>query len=174
MEFEGRISRVLPVRSGTSQKGEWKVLPFVFEYFEKDDQRWPDRVLLETMDTNIMAQIGAYLKKGSDGKAVVENGECVLMYELKCRVGFSHSVREYDKQDGTKVTINNIRCYKFEIAGQQGQQPQRPAGYAAGTTAAPTIPPQAQPMAAPTMEQQAPFPPFPPQPAGGQVDDLPF
>jgi hypothetical protein len=107
-------------------------------------------------------------------EAVVENGECVLMYELKCRVGFSHSVREYDKQDGTKVTINNIRCYKFEIAGQQGQQPQRPAGYAAGTTAAPTIPPQAQPMAAPTMEQQAPFPPFPPQPAGGQVDDLPF
>ena len=172
MEFEGRISRVLPVRSGTSQKGDWKVLPFVFEYFETEDQRWPDRVLLETMDTNIMAQIGAYLKKGADGKAVVENGECVLMYELKCRVGFSHGVREYDKQDGTKVTINNVRCYKFEIAGQQGQ---RPAGNAAGTTAAPTIPPQAQPTAAPVMAAQAPFPPFPPQPsAGGEVDELPF
>ena len=74
MEFEGRISRVLPVRSGSSQRGEWKVLPFVFEYFETGDQRWPDRVLLETMDTNIMAQIGAYLKKGTDGKAVIENG----------------------------------------------------------------------------------------------------
>ena len=80
MEFEGRISRVLPIRSGTSQKGEWKVLPFVFEYFENADQRWPDRVLLETMDSNIMAQIGAYLKKGADNKAVVENGECVLLY----------------------------------------------------------------------------------------------
>jgi len=171
MEFEGRISRVLPVRSGTSQRGEWKVLPFVFEYFEKDDQRWPDRVLLETMDTNIMAQIGAYLKKGADGKAVVENGECVLLYELKCRVGFSHGVREYDKQDGTKVTINNIRCYKFEIAGQHT----RPAGNAAGTTAASMIPPQPQPTAAPVMAAQAPFPPFPPQPAeGGQADDLPF
>ena len=157
MEFEGRISRVLPVRSGTSQKGEWKVLPFVFEYFETVDQRWPDRVLLETMDTNIMAQIGAYLKKGADGKAVMENGECVLQYELKCRVGFSHSVRSFDKQDGTKMTINDIRCYKFEIAGQQGQQ-----------TAAHQAPPQAQPTA-------APFPPFPPQPAeGGQADDLPF
>ena len=74
MEFEGRIARVLPTRSGTSQRGVWKVLPFVFEYFETGDQRWPDRVLLETMDTNIMAQIGANLKKGNDGKAVDENG----------------------------------------------------------------------------------------------------
>lgn len=164
MEFEGRISRVLPVRTGTSQKGEWKVLPFVFEYFETEDQRWPDRVLLETMDTTIMAQIGVYLKKGADGKVVVENGECVLQYELKCLVGFSHGVREYDKQDGAKATINNIRCYKFEIAGQQGQQP-----------AAHQAPPQAQPTAAPQIPQTAPFPPFPPQSTvGGETDDLPF
>jgi hypothetical protein len=159
MEFEGRISRVLPVRSGTSQRGEWKALPFVFEYFETGDQRWPDRVKLETMDTNIMAQIGAYLKKGADGKAVVEHGDCVLLHELKCRVGFSHGVREYDKQDGTKETINNIRLYKFEIAGQHGLQP-----------ASHQAPPQVQPAAA-----QAPFPPFTPQQSeGGQVDDLPF
>lgn len=160
MEFEGRISRVLPVRTGVSQKGEWKVLPFVFEFFETEDQRWPDRVLLETMDTNIMAQIGAFLKNGADGKAVVENGEYVLMYELKCRIGFSHGVREFDKQDGTKATINNIRCYKFEIAGQQGhqqhgQQTQKPP--------IPAVPP--------TVET-----PFPPQQTtgGAQYDDLPF
>lgn len=168
MEFDGRISRVLPIRSGTSQKGEWKVLPFVFEYFENADQRWPDRVLLETMDSNIMAQIGAYLKKGADGKAVVENGECVLLYELKCRVGFSHGVREYDRQDGTKATVNNVRCYKFEIAGQQGQQGGRAAVVQQHTEQAP---PQAQP-------PSAPFPSFPPpypQPTGGQADDdLPF
>ena len=165
MEFEGRISRVLPIRSGTSQKGEWKVLPFVFEYFETSDQRWPDRVLLETMDSNIMAQIGAYLKKGADNKAVVENGECVLLYELKCRVGFSHSVRDYDRQDGTKGTSNNIRCYKFEIAKQQGPQPE-----------AHQTPPPAQP-AAPTIPPSAPFPSFPPpypQPATQENDDLPF
>lgn len=161
MEFEGRISRVLPVRSGTSQRGEWKALPFVFEYFETGDQRWPDRVLLETMDTNIMAQIGAYLKKGTDGKAIVENGEFVLQFELKCCVGFSHNVRDFDRHDKTKGTSNNIRCYKFEIIGQQGQQP-----------AANQAPPQAQPTAAPVMAAQAPFPP---QPAdGGQYNDLPF
>ena len=160
MEFEGRISRVLPVRSGTSQRGEWKALPFVFEYFETGDQRWPDRVLLETFDTNIMAQIGAYLKKGADGKAVVENGECVLQYELKCRIGFSHSVRSFDRQDGTKATVNDIRCYKFEIAGQQGQQP------AAHQAPAQQTPIPAAPAAA--------APPFPPQSTTGDPDDLPF
>ena len=109
MEFEGRIIRVLPVRSGTSQRGEWKDLPFVFEYFESGEQRWSDKVLLETFDTNIMAQIGAYLKKGADGKVVVENGECVLLGELKCKCGFSHNVRTFKRQDGTMATVNDLR-----------------------------------------------------------------
>jgi len=163
MEFEGRISRVLPARSGISQRGEWKALPFVFEYFESGDQRWPDRVLLETFDTNIMAQIGAYLKKGTDGKAVVENDECVLLYELKCRIGFSHSVRSFDRQDGTKATVNDVRCYKFEIIGQQGQQPSAQAA-----------PPQGQLAAAPAMPTPAPFPPQVDANGNQTYDDLPF
>ena len=109
---------MLPVRSGTSQRGEWKALPFVFEYFESQDQRWSDKVLLETFDTNIMSQIGAYLKKGADGKAVIENDECVMLGELKCKCGFSHSVRTFDRQDGTKATVNDLRLYKFEVMAQ--------------------------------------------------------
>lgn len=156
MEFEGRIQRVLPVRSGTSQRGEWKTLPFVFEYFENGEQRWSDKVLLETFDTNIMAQIGKYLKKGHDGKAIVENGECVLLCELKCRCGFSHSVRTFDRQDGTKATINDIRLYKFEIiAAQQTQQ-------SAQQQAATPFPPQVDAQGNPITNQ------------GGNYDDLPF
>ena len=163
MEFEGRIQRVLPVRSGTSQRGEWKALPFVFEYFESQEQRWSDKVLLETFDTNIMAQIGAYLKKGQDGKAVVENGECVLMGELRCKVGFSHNVRSFDRQDGTRATINDVRLYKFEVMAQgaavvqqqtqQAQQAQQPA-----------YQPQAQ----------APFPPQVDANGNPTYDALPF
>jgi len=149
MEFEGRIQRVLPVRSGTSQRGEWKALPFVFEYFESQDQRWSDKVLLETFDTNVMAQIGKYLKKGVDGKAVVENGECVLLGELKCKCGFSHSVRTFDRQDGTKVTINEVRMYKFEVLVQGAAVPQQ-------QTQQPAFQPQPQPQ------------------GGGDDDDLPF
>ena len=156
MEFEGRIQRVLPARSGTSQRGEWKTLPFVFEYFENGEQRWSDKVLLETFDTNIMAQIGKYLKKGTDGKAVVENGECVLLCELKCRCGFSHSVRTFDKQVGTKATINDIRMYKFEIKGVQTQQQQ-----AQQQQAAAPFPPQVDAQGNPINQ-------------GGNYDDLPF
>ena len=141
---------MLPVRSGTSQKGEWKTLPFVFEYFESGEQRWSDKVLLETFDTNIMAQIGKYLKKGPDGKAVIENGECVLLCELKCRCGFSHSVRNFDRQDGSKATINDVKLYKFELVG--AQQTQQPAQQQAAAT----------------------FPPPYPQPAAQENDDLPF
>lgn len=157
MEFEGRIQRVLPVRSGTGQNGnEWKRLPFVFEYFESGEQRWSDKVLLETFDTNIMAQIGKYLKKGPDGKAVVENGECVLLCELKCRCGFSHSVRTFDRQDGTKATINDLRLYKFElITAQQTQQ-------AVQQQAAAPFPPQVDSQGNPITNQ------------GGNYDDLPF
>ena len=157
MEFEGRIQRVLPVRSGTGQNGnEWKRLPFVFEYFENGEQRWSDKVLLETFDTNIMAQIGKCLRKGPDGKAVVENGECVLLCELKCRCGFSHSVRTFDKQDGTKATINDVRLYKFEIvAAQQTQQ-------SAQQQAAAQFPPQVDVHGNPITNQ------------GGNYDDLPF
>lgn len=152
MEFEGRIQRVLPVRSGTSQRGEWKALPFVFEYFESQDQRWSDKVLLETFDTNIMTQIGVFLKKGPDGKAVIENDECVLVAELKCKCGFSHSVRTFEKQDGTKATINDLRLYKFEILSNVAQ----------GTAAQPVHQSQAQmPFGA---QQQG----------GGDPDDLPF
>jgi len=152
MEFEGRIQRVLPVRSGTSQRGEWKALPFVFEYFENGEQRWSDKVLLETFDTNIMAQIGRYLKKGQDGKAVVENGECVLLAELKCKCGFSHSVRSFDRNDGTRATVNEIRLYKFEVLAGATEQPQQQ--------------PQAPQPFAP--QPQVPFP------TDGAPDDLPF
>ena len=149
MEFEGRIQRVLPVSSGTSQRGEWKKLPFVFEYFENGEQRWSDKVLLETFDTNVMAQIGKYLKKGADGKAVVENGECVLLGELKCKCGFSHSVRTFDRQDGTKATINEVRMYKFEVLAQGAAVAQQKT-------------------------QQTAFQPQPQPQVGGNDDDLPF
>ena len=163
MEFEGRISKVLPVRSGTSQRGAWMVLPFVFEYYETPDQRWSDKVLLETMDTNIMAQIGAFLKKGPDGKAVVENDECVLLAELNCRIGFSHNVRQYDRQDGSRATINNVSIYKFEVLGgvatgsQQTGHQATEAGQQA--TTAGQQPAAAQPAAGPAKVED---------------DDLPF
>ena len=154
MEFEGRIAKVLPVRSGTSSKGEWKALPFVFEYFESDDQRWSDKVLLETMEPSIMGKIGAYVERGADNKGIVENGCMKLKSEIKCRCGFSHSVREWTDKEGKTSHFNQVRLYKFEILTQDAVQPQ---------TQQPAYQPQAQmPFGAP--QQQG----------GGETDDLPF
>ena len=121
MEFQGRIAKLLPMRSGTSQRtgNEWKSLPFVFEYFEHDTDRWADSVVLETFDTKVIEK----LKEGM---------------EVIC--GFGHKAKDVTKQDGTKTTINELRLYKIESirkqnatqapapAPQPAQEPQNQAG----------------------------------------------
>lgn len=148
MEFEGRIIRVFQTRTGTSQRGEWKALPFVFAYYESGEQRFEDRVMLETFDTNAMKQIAPYCVTDGDGKAIIENGSVKLKaLDIKCRCGFSHNVKDVQKKDGSgTVTINEMRCYKLEIAAAAQQQ-------------APTYNPQ----------PQVPF-----SPQTEENDDLPF
>ena len=102
MEFQGRIAKVLPVRSGVSQRtgNEWKSLPFIFEYFEHDSDRYADSVMLETFDENVINN----LKEG-----------------MEVRCGFGHKTREYTK-DGKTMIINDIRLYKIECV-RNVQQP---------------------------------------------------
>lgn len=160
MEFEGRITRVLPAREGTSQRGNsWKALPFIFAYFENDDQRWEDRVLLETFDTNVMAQIGQFCEKDANGKVVIENGSVKLKtIDIKCRCGFSHNVKDVTRRDGSgTATINEMRCYKLEIKNDVVHGHFGPAN-----PKIQTVYPAAQPA-------QEPFPPQQPE-----SDDLPF
>ena len=102
MEFKGRVSKILPVRSGTSARtgNEWVALPFVFEYFENPSDRYADSVLLETFDAKVIENI----KEG-----------------MEVRCGFGHKVRTYQK-DGRDITINELRLYKIECvkAAPQG------------------------------------------------------
>ena len=104
MEFQGRIAKVFPVRSGVSQRtgNEWKSLPFIFEYFEHDSDRYADSVLLETFDTKVIDN----LKEG-----------------MEVRCGFGHKTREFTKQDGTTAVINDIRLYKIESVRKAQNQP---------------------------------------------------
>ena len=88
MEFQGRIKKVLPLRSGTSQRGEWKALPFIFEFFEHETDRYADSAVLETFDTNVIDN----LKEGM---------------EVVC--GFGHRTREYEGK-----IYNELRLYKIE------------------------------------------------------------
>lgn len=103
MEFQGRIAKVLPVRSGVSQRtgNEWKALPFIFEYFENPTDRFTDSVMLETFDTKVIEN----LKEG-----------------MEVRCGFGHRTREYEGK-----TYNELRLYKIESVRKK----QHPAGQAA-------------------------------------------
>ena len=100
MEFTGRVKKILPARSGVSQRtgNEWKALPFIFEYFENLTDRFADTVLLETFDTNVIDN----LKEG-----------------MEVRCGFGHRTRDYDGK-----TYNELRLYKIESVRGAQQAPQ--------------------------------------------------
>ena len=113
MEFQGRVKKILPLRSGVSQRtgNEWKSLPFVFEYFEHETDRYADSVVLETFDTNVIDN----LKEGM---------------EVIC--GFGHKAKPIAKQDGTQTIINEIRLYKIESVKGAKRAPQGANASAAG------------------------------------------
>ena len=125
MEFKGRIMKVLPVTSGTSQNGnEWKKQEFVFEYFEQQTDRYSDKVCLSIMNDRI-AEYDLH-----------ENDEVLI--------GFGHSIREYQGR-----YFNELRLYKFQKLTQAQPEPKTAQGQAQGTQAAPnTAQAQAQQQAA--------------------------
>ena len=116
MEFTGQVKKILPLRSGVSQRtgNEWKSLPFIFEYFEHDTDRYADSVLLETFDTKVIEN----LKEGM---------------EIRC--GFSHKTREYDGK-----TYNELRLYKIECIKAAQQAPQGANASAVGNQPTPPFP----------------------------------
>ena len=121
MEFKGRINRVLPIQSGTTEKGPWQRQEFVFEYYENQNDRWSDKVLLSVMNDRI---------KEYD----LHEGDEVL-------IGFGHNIREWQGR-----IFNEVRIYKFEkvkgVAVQQQtglEQGNQPSGQAQQQTAQQTI-----------------------------------
>ena len=113
MKFQGRVKKLLPVRSGTSQRTgrDWRALPFIFEYFEHETDRFADSVMLETLDDAVINN----LKEGM---------------EVICN--FGHNVSEFTPSTGERAGqvqyINNMRLYSIESVqhanaaqGQTGQ-----------------------------------------------------
>ena len=58
MIIEGRVTQILEPRTGKRNDGtEWKILPFIVEYFEHETDMTPQSVILETFDTNVIDNI---------------------------------------------------------------------------------------------------------------------
>ena len=110
---------------------------FVVEFKEHDTDPWHDKVYLETFDTNVMDKLveGAIVK-----------------------VGFRHSVREYNGRSYNEVRMNN---FELQGAPMESRQPAQQAAQDANASAAGNQP-------------NAPF--SQPQNPSNQADDddLPF
>ena len=166
MEFEGRITRVLPAKSGTRNDGtRWVDLSFVFAYYENGEQRFEDSVLVSTFDTNIINSITPYLAKQRDAEGkekVVYENDCakMLVPHIPCRCGFSLRAKTVKKKDGSGfIVIQESRCYKLDVsngAAMVSQHSEQPQVYQ----------PQ-QPVFPPRVDQYG-------NPVNEQSDDLPF
>lgn len=116
--------KVLPKQEGVSERtgNAWAHQSFVFEYFEDPNQRYSDKVVLQTFDTNVMAQLE-------------ENAQV--------RIGFGHGIRDYIR-DGKTSYFNEPRMYKFERldAAEAVSQPAPQTEQPAAAPFPPAQPPQ--------------------------------
>lgn len=162
MKFNGVIQKVLPKRSGVSERtgNEWATQGFIFEYKENATDRLPDRVILETFDTNVMAEFEKLMVLGADGKPLVENATISLKRPLYVGIGFYHKTKVYTNKQGQHGIMNDISIYDFEWLKQPQTPPEN--AQAAQMPVMPTTPPGQQ--NAPTGDKNQ---------EGGD-DDLPF
>lgn len=104
MKLKGRIYKVLPIQSGTSQNGNsWQKQEFVFEFFEEENQRFADRVPLNVMNDRIK--------------------EYDLHEGDEVEIGFGHNVREYNGRYYADFSIYYFKKLKGVGSEEQPKQP---------------------------------------------------
>jgi len=95
MKIEGIVKTVLPVRAGTTQKGEWASMDFVLE----TQERYPQVVVINIFGKD---KIDAYALKSGD----------------MVSVDFEFRAREYNGR-----WYNEIRAWAVNHLGQETAQP---------------------------------------------------
>lgn len=172
MEIQGKIIAALPEKTGSSDRGEWKVQEFVLETFES----FPKKMVFSVFGAERLARFN------------IQVGQTV-------NVSFDIDAREYNNR-----WFNSIRAFDVrQITTPSVEAPFPPAGgdfmdpFGAAPTNNPTPSaaapqPAAQPMAQAAVQSTtqataqptaasttAPFPSQQESAAGGQSeDDLPF
>lgn len=153
MELQGKIIEALPVKTGTSSRGEWKVQEFVLETI---DDRFTRRMVFSVFGEERLQRFN------------IQVGQQV-------NVSFDIDAHEYQGR-----WFNSIRAFDVRPV-LVDPQVMPPTGSAPG--AAPfdqPVPPFAQPVAqtpqqaTPTSQPQQPQPMADPFAGGEDSDDLPF
>lgn len=120
MEFKGRISRLFEARRGVSVRtGQpWKALPFVFEFFEQEEDRYSSFVKLETFNTDIMAKIAKFVAKDADGKAIIKEGCMELTKNVEVKCNFRLNISLYNGRVYNEVVLRDM-----EVLTEENEQP---------------------------------------------------
>lgn len=95
MELKGKVTKVLPITTGTKQDGgTWRRMDFIFEYKENENDRWADHILLNIMNERI--------------------SEYDLYEGDECLIGVGMSVTEYKGKYYNRPSVYS--CKKFASA----------------------------------------------------------
>ena len=110
MEFTGRISRLFEPREGVSMRtGQpWKALPFIFEFFENEEDKYSSCVKLETFNTDVMAKIAPFIAKDEDGNAVIKDGCMELTKKVEVKCNFRLNINVYKGRVYNEVVLRDI------------------------------------------------------------------
>lgn len=124
MEFTGRISRLFEPREGVSMRtGQpWKALPFIFEFFESEEDRYSSFVKLETFNTDIMAKIVPFVAKDADGKAIIKEGCMELTKNVDVKCNFRLDISPYNGRVYNEVILRDM-----EVLTDAEEKPTAPA-----------------------------------------------
>jgi len=148
MEMTGVVIAVLPERSGTSQRGEWKSQSFVIE----TQEQYPKHLCFEVFGADRIAQFN------------IKGGETIT-------VQFDIDARQYQDR-----WFNSIKAWNIIRPGQQtpvqgGYNVGNPQTDAQAAQAAQQA---AMAGASGQTDSSNPFPPKQPAQPQGNSDDLPF
>ncbi len=131
MEYTGRISRLFVPREGVSMRTglPWKALPFIFEFFEHEEDTYASFAKLETLDTNIMAKIAKFVAMGEDGKAIIKEGCMDLTKNVEVKCNIKLNVRVYKDNVFNEVMLRSMEVLteadeQTNTAAQAGEQKQ--------------------------------------------------
>ena len=148
MEMTGVVIAVLPERSGTSQRGEWKSQSFVIE----TQEQYPKHLCFEVFGADRIAQFN------------IKGGETIT-------VQFDIDARQYQDR-----WFNSIKAWNVIRPGQQApvQGGYNVGNPQTGAQAAQAAQQAAMAGASGQTNSSNPFPPKQPAQPQGNSDDLPF
>lgn len=105
MKLQGRVKKLMAVRSGVSRVGNaWKAQDFIFEYFDNDEEQYAETVLLNVRGEKI------------DELSLHEGDE--IEVDLRCTVR-SYGEKLYNEPYARNVVVVKSKWQKVQEESEQ-------------------------------------------------------